>query len=277
MFRIGEFSHIAQVIQRLLYYYNEVGLLKPAAIDPDTGHFCYSAAQLPRLNRILVLKELGFASDQIETMLRDKISDHVIQRMVAQAQEADRQYYRHDGMQRLRLIEARLHQNQRPVEMLDVVLQSVPARFFLSIRATVPSPEALFQLMKHVQLIVPWHVDRRILGEFATITYTKEFTFTSNDVEVGYLLRQPLENVIELSNDYILRLRQLPAVPSVACTVQSGGPEYVFIALQRIAQWIETNGYHIAGPYREIRHAPPPSEPYGDMQIEVQMPVNPGH
>jgi DNA-binding transcriptional MerR regulator len=56
MFRIGEFSHIAQVSGRLLRYYEEIGLLSPAYSDPQTGYRYYSAEQLPRLNRILVLK-----------------------------------------------------------------------------------------------------------------------------------------------------------------------------------------------------------------------------
>ena len=58
MFRIGEFSIIAQVSGRLLRYYDEIGLLSPEYADPQTGYRYYSAGQLPRLNRILVLKEL---------------------------------------------------------------------------------------------------------------------------------------------------------------------------------------------------------------------------
>jgi DNA-binding transcriptional MerR regulator len=54
MFRIGDFSKIAQVSGRLLRYYDEIGLLGPEFTDPQTGYRYYSARQLPRLNRILV-------------------------------------------------------------------------------------------------------------------------------------------------------------------------------------------------------------------------------
>ena len=37
MFRIGEFSKIARVSGRLLRYYDEIGLLSPQSIDPETG------------------------------------------------------------------------------------------------------------------------------------------------------------------------------------------------------------------------------------------------
>ena len=54
MFRIGEFSKIAQVSGRLLRYSDEIGLLSPESIDPETGYRSYSARQLPQLNCILV-------------------------------------------------------------------------------------------------------------------------------------------------------------------------------------------------------------------------------
>jgi DNA-binding transcriptional MerR regulator len=38
MFRTGEFSHLARVSKRLLQFYDEIGLLKPAHIDLQTGY-----------------------------------------------------------------------------------------------------------------------------------------------------------------------------------------------------------------------------------------------
>jgi DNA-binding transcriptional MerR regulator len=59
MFRIGDFSRIARVSARLLRFYDEIGLLQPAHVDPQTGYRRYGVAQLAQLNRITVLKELG--------------------------------------------------------------------------------------------------------------------------------------------------------------------------------------------------------------------------
>lgn len=38
MFKIGEFSRLTQVTIRMLRYYDETGLLKPAKTDPRTGY-----------------------------------------------------------------------------------------------------------------------------------------------------------------------------------------------------------------------------------------------
>ena len=65
MFRIGEFSRIARVSARLLRYYDELGLLKPGVVDSASGYRYYTSAQLQRLNRILVLRDLGLSLEQI--------------------------------------------------------------------------------------------------------------------------------------------------------------------------------------------------------------------
>jgi DNA-binding transcriptional MerR regulator len=57
MIKIGDFSKLAHVTVKTLHHYGELGLLPPAHIDRYTGYRYYSLEQLPRLNRILALKE----------------------------------------------------------------------------------------------------------------------------------------------------------------------------------------------------------------------------
>lgn len=60
MLRISDFAQLSRVPPKALRLYDWLGLLKPIHVDQDKGYRFYSAAQLPRLNRILVLKSLGF-------------------------------------------------------------------------------------------------------------------------------------------------------------------------------------------------------------------------
>ena len=69
MIRIGEFSRIGQVSVKTLRYYDTVELLKPTEVDPSTGYRYYSFDMLPKLNRILALKELGLSLEQIKQLL----------------------------------------------------------------------------------------------------------------------------------------------------------------------------------------------------------------
>src|SRR5215470_6645441 len=82
MFLTGEFSQIARVSKRLLHCSDEFGLLKPAHVDPHTGYRYYSAKQLPRLNRILALKDLGLTLDHIAGMMQANVSDEEIHGML---------------------------------------------------------------------------------------------------------------------------------------------------------------------------------------------------
>ncbi len=82
MFQIGEFSKIARVSPRQLRHYEAFGLFAPEHIDPMTGYRYYSARQLPRLNRIIVLKELGLTLDQIGHLLEEDISPEEIHGML---------------------------------------------------------------------------------------------------------------------------------------------------------------------------------------------------
>ena len=272
MFLTGEFSKISRVSKRLLHYFDESGLLKPARIDPQTGYRYYSASQLPRLNRILALRDLGLTLDHIAVMLQADVSDEEIHGMLLM-KKAELEQTLQEDMHRLGRIEARIQQNQMADDALDVVIKSIPAQLFLSIRAILPSPEEMIQLVQYVQRVLPSRVDQRILGPFAGIVYTDSFTLTNNDVEFGYFLKKPVEGPIALSEEYVLHMRELPAVKNMATAVQTGGPDLVFVALGRIGQWIEANGYRIAGPYREIGLELPGSDTYDEMIVEVQMPI----
>ncbi len=61
MLKIGDFSKLSRVSVQALRHYDEMNLLKPAQVDTFTGYRYYSASQLPRFNRILALKDLGFS------------------------------------------------------------------------------------------------------------------------------------------------------------------------------------------------------------------------
>jgi DNA-binding transcriptional MerR regulator len=69
MFSIGEFARLGTVSVRTLRHYDEIGLLRPARVDPETGYRGYSADQLGQLNRIIALKELGLSLAQVRRLL----------------------------------------------------------------------------------------------------------------------------------------------------------------------------------------------------------------
>lgn len=82
MLRIGDFSKLSLVSVKTLRYYDELGLLKPVRVDDTTGYRYYSADQLPRLHRILALKDLGLSLEQVGELLRDNLTAEEIRGML---------------------------------------------------------------------------------------------------------------------------------------------------------------------------------------------------
>ena len=80
MFKIGEFSKLTQVSTRMLRYYDEMGLLKPAKIDSLTGYRMYSAEQISTLNRIIYLRDSGFNVAEIALSL-DYSNNDIIEQL----------------------------------------------------------------------------------------------------------------------------------------------------------------------------------------------------
>lgn len=74
MFKIGDFSRLSFVTVKTLHYYDEIGLLKPVKVDRFTGYRYYSADQLPRLNYIVALKNLGLSLEEIGTMISNNLT-----------------------------------------------------------------------------------------------------------------------------------------------------------------------------------------------------------
>jgi DNA-binding transcriptional MerR regulator len=176
MLRIGEFSLIAQVSGRLLRYYDEIGLLSPEYTDRQTGYRYYSAQRLPRLNRILVLKELGLGLDQIARILSRDTSSEEIRGMLL-LRKAQITQPMQDDLARLQLVEARLDQmdayGETPVP--DVVVKAIPPQRYLALHAAVADVAAVRRLAERVAGIVPTTLPSSSLGQVALVIHTPTF------------------------------------------------------------------------------------------------------
>jgi DNA-binding transcriptional MerR regulator len=66
---IGRFARITGLTVKALRHYDEVGLLRPAAVDPETGYRSYSSGQVRRAERIRMLRRLELPLDDVATLL----------------------------------------------------------------------------------------------------------------------------------------------------------------------------------------------------------------
>ena len=151
MFRIGEFAQIAQVSGRQLRFYDQLGLLRPAHTDAQTGYRYYSIRQLPQPNSILALKELGLSLEQIGPLLANEISAAELRAMLTMKRAQLEQSLREEEA-RLRHIESRIVQIDRRggIDDYDVVLKSVPSTPFLSLRSSFDSMDEVVPMVRSI-------------------------------------------------------------------------------------------------------------------------------
>ena len=114
--KIGEFSQLGRVSVRMLRHYDATGLLKPAEVDHLSGYRFYDVEQLPRLNRILALKDLGLSLEQVGSLLAVEEPPASELRVMLAVRRADLEQELHEGRERLARVEARLRQIEREGE-----------------------------------------------------------------------------------------------------------------------------------------------------------------
>lgn len=253
MLKIGDFSKLTQVSVKALRLYGELGLLRPAWIDRYTGYRYYALEQLPRLNRILALKDLGFSLEQIGDLLRDNLSAAELHGML-RLKHAELQRQVQVEQARLTRVEARLQQieHEGALPVYEVVLKRVEAQMVAGIRDKVPSYHHLERLFDELcNLLSGWTTMSDAAGSGATATFIaiyhdSEYRESQIDVEAAVVIPRPIP---ETGRMLIHLLRD---VPTMACTVHQGSHETLIEAYQSLTAWTQANGYRINAPNREV-------------------------
>ena len=70
MLTIGEFARASRLSAKALRLYDELGLLRPARVDPDSGYRFYEPAQLERARLVAWLRRLGMPLARIRGVRR---------------------------------------------------------------------------------------------------------------------------------------------------------------------------------------------------------------
>lgn len=269
VFKIGEFSRVSRVPVKTLRYYDEIGLLRPAMVDPFTSYRYYSAEQLARLNRILVLKDLGFPLEQVGQMLDDGLSAEQIKGMMRlrQAESAQRV---EEEQARLARIEARLRQIEMEGRMpeYEVVLKSLPAMQVAALRDTCQTYAGMGPLFEEV--FATLGAAQRAPGGPPMVVFHDE-GFRAENVDVEVLA--PLGPGGPLPAGSRVKERQVEPI-EVAALLYVGSYENFGAAYEALMRWVEANGYQLSGPTREVYLRGPESGPDSSQYLtEIQFPV----
>jgi DNA-binding transcriptional MerR regulator len=265
--RIGDFSSLTRLSIKTLRYYDETGLLKPVRVDPSTGYRYYSATQLPRLHRILALKDLGFPLDQIAQILDGGVSAEELRGMLRlrQAEQAARVQQESERLTRLQSI-LRLIEQENTMGQ-DVVVKEVGPQWIASVRDVIPTYQSVGMLYGEVYGLLGRSGCPGGLLPVA-LWHDKEFKETDVDGEAGVYLPKPIEPAGRV------KVYELPGV-TVASIIHAGAFQTLNSSYRAVAAWMGANGYSPTGPARELylkigEQVRPDDESY---ITEIQIPV----
>lgn len=272
MFRIGEFSKIAQISIRMLRHYDEIELFKPAHIDKFTGYRYYTAEQLADLNKIIALKELGLSLEQVARLMHDNLSPDELRGMLILKKAQTEQSIREE-IARLNAIEARITQVEQSGDLpeIAIILKAIPTQFFLSIRKVYTTVEEVMGFMSEMQLALPSPMAKKV-GHFMAIGHDSFFDTDNMDLEMGYLVNEDFGANVTIDDTYQMTVSILAPVETMLCATYVGDTMDAHRAgYNAMGYWLDNNQYQFTGAGREIM-LQMPSETVSGV-TEIQFPV----
>ncbi|MGO4788515.1 MerR family transcriptional regulator [Paenibacillus sp. 2KB_20] len=238
MMKISAFAKVSGISIKTLRYYDELGILKPAHVDEQSGYRYYSEEQLLTVKRIAAYKEQGFTLEQLKPFFEEDIGTDVVKNKLV-----DKMTELQHAMQTLQLqldeVNSRMSRLE-PSEAGDptgpIRIREVPSQRAVSIRDQVPRSQLcllLDEITKYAtsygepevsQLIILWHDDGSGNADVA-------------DIEIAI----PITGDIPANGR--VRVDFLPELQSAASLVHRCDPYgYSCPAVPELKAWISSQG-----------------------------------
>jgi effector-binding domain-containing protein len=290
VFTTTEFARIGMVSVRMLRCYESSGLLLPRLIDPATGRGCYEANQLPRLNRILALGDLGFTLPQVWALLETAVSESELR-----------------GMLRLRRAElaARISTDTNRLGRVEARLNTIAKEGYLPRNEVVTkeiAPIRIAELAALADNYAAETLDRVIRPLQSALTSRMNAAGVEPDGPAmawfdgqpgaGYQARPgsrerwgarvarpeavtvhaafPVRAEPGTADDFAIA--ELPGAGPAATIIHYGPMDEVGTSFEALARWIDANGYTSTGLVREV-YLDSPADAPEQWVTELQVPV----
>lgn len=268
MFRIGEFSRLTQVSIRMLRYYDEIGLLKPAEIDPWTGYRMYSTEQIPILNRILYLRDSGFNTSEIAVAFNKKDDRLLVKQLDTKYSEIENNIQaEREKLKKIELAKMEIL-NEKSDMHYNISIKAIPSYQVLSLRKIITDYYSEGELWQELSAFAAeQHI--QISSNTFSIYHDNEYKETNVDVELCTPVKKMGNNVGEFT------YRNTEPIPNMACTMVYGDFANIGRAYRDFAKWLQKNSqYQMSKATRQIVHRGPWNESNPENYlIELQIPL----
>jgi DNA-binding transcriptional MerR regulator len=254
----------------MLRYYDEVGLLKPAHIDRFTGYRNYSVEQIPLLQKIVMLRDLGYSVAEIAVAIENWKEDFLTANLAAKRLEIFETIKSEES--RLARIDAAIAGVGKAeiARHYNYTIKKIPAYQVLSLRRIIPDYFAeatlwgeMFEYIDKHRVAIVNNADN-----FA-IYHDEGYQEADVDVEVCVVVGRKGKT----SDGFVFN--QTDAVECMACTLVYGPFANIAGAYLSFAEWLAGHSvYKMSNPCRQICHRGPWNEKNEDLYLtEIQIPL----
>lgn len=252
MFRIGQLAGIYKISGKTLRYYDELGLLKPQYVDRMTGYRYYTSSQIPILNEIFLLKEMGLSLKEITYLMqREEENDSTVLKGVLELKQMELDREIRELLQKKQMIELlkKKLDGEGKVEIsgLNVGTKKIEKMKVASLEATISAYSTQDYLWSE---LLDFLSQQKIKTGTERYTIYYDSVFKGDDIQVEIQKRV----LTKFQGNERIRYKEVGPLEQVAYLLHTGDHESVINAYQAILTWIEENDYEITGNIREEFH-----------------------
>ncbi|MHA7986726.1 MerR family transcriptional regulator [Rathayibacter sp. CAU 1779] len=276
MLTIGEFASIGRVSVRMLRHYDQIGLLRPARVDPLTGYRAYAPTQLTALTRIVELKGLGLTLEQVSRVVWGDADDGEVERMLTTARR-ELEATVADAEGRLRRIDASLRRIRGETVMptsqtITADIRSIEPQRVATLSRKAPgfgpvniSPVVGPMFPESADLLTAAGIED--FGPAIALYEADESgDGTGAIVTAGFIVPADTSSVDGLD------VHTLPGIAQAAVTVHRGEVAGIGESWDALIAWARDNGYELDDVCREV-YWTPGDRPQSEWVTDLVQPV----
>jgi len=253
-------------------------LLKPIFVDEDSGYRSYSIDQLPRLNRIIFLKDVGFSLDEVGSLINDYIKIEDMETMLKNKKDTLQNNIELMNYN-MRMISDRLLmiENEGTSPKYDIRSKKSKTYVVASLTKVVPHIKDISEYCEKMYAELYNSLMRSNISAIGTeisFYHTEEFEETNLTFETAVAI-DPNNSYIDKLSEMGIEVHTIPA-EDVVFLIHQGDFSKLQVGIFELVKWIENNDYIIAGPIRELHLSGAVHDENGlqtNMIIEMQIPI----
>jgi DNA-binding transcriptional MerR regulator len=261
---IGAFASLARLSLKALRLYDQLNLLQPRWVDPQTGYRYYGEDQLKSARMIRNMREMDMPLASIRQVLAALATSPMQAEALASEYAEMREQQAEQIRKQVTQFIHQIRQEQNPMSF-EVTIKSIPTQQVLSQTHHIKASKLDETILKTIETF------RNLLAEQKLEAASAPFGIfhgAINEQEDGPLeICMPVNGTVKGNGK--IQVKQLQG--GQAACVMTVGPETDFPvilgAYDAAADWVQKNGHEMAEPPREIWHSGPGGSVEPKMEI----------